>query len=93
MKPTYRSAESLRFKCFTIHCEEAATSLLSQIQHFGICARNAMVLISLLLTTMDVTEVCVTYSKITPTTLDRDNKCLMMMSLDVEASDDQNVFV
>ena len=39
------------------------------------------------------TEVCVTYSKITLTTLDRDDKCLMIMSLDVEASEDQNVFV
>jgi hypothetical protein len=40
-----------------------------------------------------LTEVGVAYFKITPTTLGRDNKCLMIMSLDVQASDDQNVFV
>jgi hypothetical protein len=69
IKSTCRDAELLRFKCITILCEEAATLLLSQSQHrrnsCGICAWSAwtaVVLISLVLTTMDMLK----YVLVTP---------------------------
>jgi len=69
IKPTYMDAEPLIFKCITILCEEAATLLLSQSQHCrnscGICTWGAwteVVLISLVLTTMDMLK----YELVTP---------------------------